>query len=279
MRYLNGGTLLSIVLKENPVEDIDISSAGLNIEDLALLGPCNGIVCLTRLGVYSPIVLCNPSMKEFRVLPEPSDKKFFSRDYFVISGYGFDPSTNDCKVVKFGFHGPDFVTSVLVFRMTDEVFDEIPLPEVSSMEHTSANELFILGDSLALARWMFPMGLFSMEKLFDIWVMDEKGAEVYWTKKFTIGPLEVDFPLGFPRNGEFVFESSGGRIMSCHIDTQQTKEYQVCVHRPQRCYLVGLEVLLYTESLVSIKRHNERDGHDDSFAYLSRLWSSLFSTE
>ncbi|XP_058187821.1 putative F-box protein At3g24700 [Rhododendron vialii] len=321
-RSLNGGydgIILSFVPNETPIEDIDVSSLGLDIPGLELLGPCNGVVCLTESGYYSTIVLCNPSMREFRVLPQPSYKK----GYVANLGFGFDPSTNDYKVVKFGYYNPHILTdendetmeiyelstdswregrvnsqiqfglhfvclsfasckgdfywymfcpdgddAIIVFWMTDEVFDAKPLPEVCLFDDSIGSELFVLNDSLALvlypSEWTEPSS-FSvwhcpMEKCFDIWVMEEQGVEVSWTKKFAIGPLQwLEYPLGFRRNGEFLLVSDGVQMMSYNPDTRRIKEYQVYGHSPSRC----LQVLLYTESLVSVKRHNERDGHDD----------------
>lgn len=319
-RSLNGGgTALSLVPNETTVEDIDISFTGLDTGDLRLMGPCNGIVCLTKGSFNSTMVICNPSMREFRVLPPPS----FKKDYEITMGFGFDPSTNDYKVVKFGFVDPDSVDAhydetieiynlstdswrkvvvntdnlgfdliflygswtswegacywyilssdggdaIIVFRMTDEVFNEIPAPEVSSSALTMKREIFILDDSLAVvhypSEWLHPSllasGCFPLEKCFDVWVMDKDGVEVSWTKKLTIKPLQgLDFPLGFRRNGEFLCETGGGQMMSYHIDTQHIKEYQVFSDPPPRC----LQVIVYTESLVSVKRNSKRYGHD-----------------
>ena len=76
-----------------------------------LLGPCNGIVCITN---YSSIVtpgrketnpsgtvLCNPSIREFKVVPVP----VFTyppglKSLTVAMGFGFDPYTDDYKVVR-----------------------------------------------------------------------------------------------------------------------------------------------------------------------------------
>ncbi|XP_058187819.1 F-box/kelch-repeat protein At3g17530-like [Rhododendron vialii] len=316
-RSLNGGVGLSFVPNETTVEDIDISSTGLeslDIRDLQLLGPCNGVVCLTKRSFNSTMVICNPSMREFRVLPRPSQKK----DYETNMGFGFDPSTNDYKVVKFGCLDPysinnpysetveiydlstdcwrevdvnpnnigfdldfnffsctswkggcywyiscsDGTDAIIVFRLTDEVFDEIPAPEVCSLANTTKRVLFILDDSLAVvhypSEWLHP-SLLTRGKCFDVWVIDEGGVEVSWTKKLTIGPLQgPDFPLGFRRNGEFLCETGGGQMMSYHIDTQHIKEYQVYGDPPPQC----LQVIVYTESLVSVKRNNMHDGHN-----------------
>lgn len=99
----SGDVVLSLVPNETPVRDLDVSFMGLEIGFLQLLGACNGVVCLTRLGFNSTIVLCNPSMREFRVLPQPPSYK----DYMSTLGFGFDSYTNDYKLVRFGFTNPD----------------------------------------------------------------------------------------------------------------------------------------------------------------------------
>ncbi|XP_058187810.1 F-box protein At3g07870-like [Rhododendron vialii] len=313
----NGKIILSLIPNETPTEDIDISFTGLDIEKLQLLGPCNGVVCLIRLALNSTIVICNPSMREFRVLPQPSHKK----GYMANLGFGFDHYTNDYKVVRFGYLDPEFKTcwlderieiyelstdcwrevdaaspveygfectysscvswngdffwyafchggdaAIIVFSMTNEVFNELPLPEVCLLDNSGARELFILNDSLALAlypsTWVPPLWAvkLSFEKCFDIWVMDVHGVEVSWTKKISIGPLQKpNFALGFRKNGEFLLECGDGQMMSDNIDTRQIKEYQVYSHSPPCC----LQVLPHTESLVSVKRHNEHDETDD----------------
>ncbi|KAH7846967.1 hypothetical protein Vadar_020189 [Vaccinium darrowii] len=314
-RFLSGGNgsiILSFVPHETPTEDIDISFTGLDVSNkLLLLGPCNGIVCLTRYGFNSPIVICNPSIREFRVLPEPSYKK----DYFANLGFGFDHFKNDYKVVKFDCVNPDFSDlgtdeRIEIYDLSTDSWREVDT--VSPVEFGfrcrfgpctwdgdcywytfcpgyHAKEVGQMSEGLILNRlrhspfaldfktrdktssslicgvlyeqreW-FPGRDFSFNKCFDIWVMamDEQSVEVSWTKRYSIGPLHApNFALGFRQNGEFLLESGGGQMMSYHLDTRQIKEYQLYGHSPPEC----LQVLPYTESLVSVKRHNEHDGH------------------
>ncbi|KAH7845548.1 hypothetical protein Vadar_003440 [Vaccinium darrowii] len=318
-RFLNGGeggVALSFVPNQTPVEDIDISFTGLDIEQLQILGHCNGVVCLTRFGFNSPIVLCNPSMKEFRVLPQPS----YKHDHMSNLGFGFDPFTDDYKLVRFGmmstglayngiideavemydmstdswrtvdvespaksgfhcfynsyvswngdyfwyaYHQYDGCHVIMAFNMSDEEFEKMPAPEVCLSDQNGERKLFVLNDSLAMVIypkwWANPFVLpdveFLMDKSFDIWVMNEKDDEVSWTKMFTIGPLQgLDWAWGFRLNGEFLLESSYGQMMSYNIYTQERKQYQV--HDQVRGHPPppNLQVLLYSESLVSVKR-------------------------
>ncbi|KAH7847804.1 hypothetical protein Vadar_030432 [Vaccinium darrowii] len=321
-RFLNGGegaAALSFVPNQTPVEDIDISSTGLDIEHVKILGHCNGVVCLSGL-LNSTIVLCNPSMKEFRILPQPS----YKNDHMSNLGFGYDPSTDDYKVVRFammstdariggidkkvqmydlstdswrdvdaespsesGFHcsyycytswngdcfwyahrwdGGDPV--IMAFSMSDEVFEEIPVPEVCLLEF-SEKKLFVLNDSLAMvmySKWWSNPSWFSPEEYLlntvDIWVLNEEDIEVSWAKKFSIEPFQgLDWALGFRQNGEFLLQSSCGQMMSYNLYSQERKEYEVHDQVRGRPRPPHIQVLLYTESLVSVKRRNEVDGY------------------
>ncbi|XP_028805234.1 F-box protein CPR1-like [Neltuma alba] len=64
------------------------------VNHIEILGPCNGLYCLYSI----PIMIVNPSMREFRILPDspaPPDTYSLQRH----NGFGFDPKTNDYKVV------------------------------------------------------------------------------------------------------------------------------------------------------------------------------------
>ncbi|XP_058185590.1 F-box/kelch-repeat protein At3g06240-like [Rhododendron vialii] len=317
-----GGIVLSFVPNETPVEDVDVSFTGLDVQHLQIWGPCNGVVCLTRSAFNSTIVLWNPSMKEFRVLPQPSHKS----DHMSNLGFGYDPYTDDYKVVRFAMLGTDLSIRgldetieiydlrtdswrkvdaespaksglhcfydpyasgdgdcfwyahpqhgyprqgdgpvIMAFSMSNEVFEELPVPEVCLLDEHSHSEqkLFVLDDSLAMVIYpkggvnpfLIPPEEFSIQKSFDIWIMNEEDVEVSWTKNFTIGPLQgLDWALGFRLNGEFLVESSNGQMMSYNLNTQERKEYevhdQVRGHPPPP----NLQVIPYTHSLVSVRR-------------------------
>ncbi|GMN61578.1 hypothetical protein TIFTF001_030663 [Ficus carica] len=60
---------------------------------------CNGIFCLVDSCNYAyAIILCNPAINEFKLLPKPSH---VCRSPGV--GFGYDSGTNDYKVVVFGY--------------------------------------------------------------------------------------------------------------------------------------------------------------------------------
>ncbi|KAK3025701.1 hypothetical protein RJ639_041706 [Escallonia herrerae] len=90
---------------------------------LQMLGPCNGIVCLTD---HRDIILCNPSIRDFKVLPTPSfcyPQGLFSRT--LNMGFGFDPHSNEYKVIRIAeLHEDDEDGAGYVFHSVNvEIYD------------------------------------------------------------------------------------------------------------------------------------------------------------
>ncbi|KAK2997809.1 hypothetical protein RJ639_025745, partial [Escallonia herrerae] len=98
---------------------------------LQMVGPCNGIVCLTD---HLVIILCNPSIRDFKVLPAPSfnyPQGLFSRTLGV--GFGFDPHSCEYKVIRiaelyeddenwgYGFHS----VNVEIYDLSTDSWREI----------------------------------------------------------------------------------------------------------------------------------------------------------
>ncbi|XP_059450699.1 F-box/kelch-repeat protein At3g23880-like isoform X1 [Corylus avellana] len=87
--------------------NVDLSQLFLDeVSKVSIFGPCNGILCFSgtlwknRDGHcdYGRLVLWNPATRESKLLPpfpRQSDLYFFSN-----LGFGFDPKTNDYKVVR-----------------------------------------------------------------------------------------------------------------------------------------------------------------------------------
>ncbi|GMI70328.1 hypothetical protein like AT3G06240 [Hibiscus trionum] len=63
-------------------------------------GPCNGILCLHD---HDKAALWNPSTREFKILPQSSVQRppLVDSTSFGCFGFGFDPRTDDYKVVRF----------------------------------------------------------------------------------------------------------------------------------------------------------------------------------
>jgi F-box interacting protein len=94
--------------------DVDLSQWFQDeVSMVSMFGPCNGILCLSctlwnmRDG-YSDcdrLVLWNPATRESKILP-PIHRQLDMPDLIPTFGFGFDPKTNDYKVVrimKFGY--------------------------------------------------------------------------------------------------------------------------------------------------------------------------------
>ncbi|XP_004298527.1 PREDICTED: F-box/kelch-repeat protein At3g06240-like [Fragaria vesca subsp. vesca] len=108
------------------VEDIDIPpclSLKTQGSSLHIVGHCNGIVCLVA-ALSGEVILWNPAIHDFKLLPLqpylpdspeivgsplpgwPKDVPIsIHRDYMDNLGFGFDPRSNDYKVVNIGFPG------------------------------------------------------------------------------------------------------------------------------------------------------------------------------
>ncbi|XP_058187773.1 F-box protein At5g49610-like [Rhododendron vialii] len=86
---------LSLVSNETPIHDLDVPFVSPRFHDLHLSGSSNGVVCLTDPSTKI-IMLYNPAMREFRLLPQP----YFGIDNICNGlGFAFDPKTNDYKVL------------------------------------------------------------------------------------------------------------------------------------------------------------------------------------
>ncbi|KAL0285137.1 UNVERIFIED_CONTAM: hypothetical protein Sangu_2792500 [Sesamum angustifolium] len=190
-----------------------------------LIGPCKGVVCL--FGFPDNIALWNPSIRDFKklplsLLPRPPNAKVRGGDL----GIGFDSTTHDLK----------------------ETFQTTPLPsgiDVLGGQQRITRAVLPVKDSIALIVYR----LQEVQKVFDIWVLNElggNGAEG-WIKATSIGPLsEVERPLGFWNNDEFILESSSRELVLYNRMNQKIKNLGVYGKRDR------LEVLVHKESLFSV---------------------------
>lgn len=89
-----------------------------------IIGSCNGLVCISVFSkkndtIQDPIYICNPMTREFVYLPKLTNK--FSRGDYVVSGFGYHPSTNQYKVVRIYCHAASkkkpFVGCVQVYTL------------------------------------------------------------------------------------------------------------------------------------------------------------------
>ncbi|XP_059670638.1 F-box/kelch-repeat protein At3g23880-like [Cornus florida] len=257
---------------------------------------------------HDRIALWNPSMREFKPLsvPHPLPPPF--KPFIHTFGFGFDVVTNKYKVVLIRHfwdeeednpYNPRVVTvytlgldswrvfeahlqpdrsidnslsntyvnglyywltshnfynyKVLSFDMSKETFQEIPPPP--NLPNTQWGDLALYIDSIALMLYE-PR---EAEKYFDIWLMKEEG---FWTKQLTIGPLlDIARLVGLWKNCELFLDRNTELVLYDH-NTYEFKN--VGARGINYC----LKVVIYKESLFSVKGENECQEGDNS-SYLS----------
>lgn len=136
---------------------------------------------------------------------------------------------------------------ILSFNMSEEVFENTPLPSnIGVFGEQEIRNIWVivpLNESISLIVYC----LKQVEKYFDIWVINELGVKNCWTKLQRIGPLSrVERPLGFWKNGEFILENSNGQLVIYDTANQEFKTLGFYGKRDR------LELVVYKESLVSV---------------------------
>ncbi|KAM0957165.1 hypothetical protein EV1_025168 [Malus domestica] len=98
--------VISLLLLDGYVlSDLEIPSV-MDSNHLKFVGSCNGLLCLahdTFANLGSPIILWNPAMAEFRVLPDSligSANVHNARVSGVALGFGYHPLLDDYKLVR-----------------------------------------------------------------------------------------------------------------------------------------------------------------------------------
>ncbi|KAL6529821.1 hypothetical protein OROGR_015444 [Orobanche gracilis] len=128
--------------------------------------------------------------------------------------------------------------------MNNETFQTTPLPhdiDVFEGQHRTTRAIMPLKESLALVVYR-PQEL---NKIFDVWVMNELGGNANsWIKVTSVGPLvKVERPLGFWSNDDIIFEDNSGELVVYNCINDEIKNLGVYGKRSR------LEVLVYRESL------------------------------
>ncbi|KAK3015960.1 hypothetical protein RJ639_007073 [Escallonia herrerae] len=126
---------------------------------LQMLGPCNGIVCLTD---HRDIILCNPSIRAFKVVPAPSfnyPQGLFSRSLGV--GFGFDLQSSEYKVIRIAeLHEDDESGGYSFHSVKVEIYD---------LSTDSWREI----DAVVPYVWYFPCSELLFNGAFHWWADDE----------------------------------------------------------------------------------------------------------
>ncbi|KAI8534215.1 hypothetical protein RHMOL_Rhmol10G0071700 [Rhododendron molle] len=82
-----------LVPNETSIEQVDLSFTGPHLKEFCHGGSSRGLMCLFK---KSNIVICNPAMRESRLLPRPP----FATLSTTYLGFAFIPQTNDYIVVR-----------------------------------------------------------------------------------------------------------------------------------------------------------------------------------
>ncbi|KAI4317403.1 hypothetical protein L6164_025272 [Bauhinia variegata] len=138
MIFISDETLDDPIELELPIEDED------DFYDTAVHGPCNGIFCIYRSYSFAKqgqLILWNPATREAKALPSPHNQPIKS-DILFIHGFGFDPKTNDYKVVSISATMQDAVTlfndepssSVTVYNLSSNSWRTIAGVNVSPFD-------------------------------------------------------------------------------------------------------------------------------------------------
>ncbi|XP_059670648.1 putative F-box protein At1g32420 [Cornus florida] len=142
---------------------------------------------------------------------------------------------------------------ILSFDMANENFRDLRAPP--DITGPQWGELLLYNDSIAMFLYDYQI----VEKIFDLWVMEEEGI---WNKPLTIGPiLEIERPLGIWKSGEVFFENSTSQLILYNPNTKEIKDIGV------RGYGHCLDVFMFRESLVPVKGENESPKVDRSVSH------------
>ncbi|KAI8537350.1 hypothetical protein RHMOL_Rhmol09G0017000 [Rhododendron molle] len=181
-----------------------------------IIASCNGLLCLfmlsrVRLGYSRVLLLWNPSIKKFKILPKP---RFQSRSpYEQAYGFALIPRAKDYKVV----------------RLINDRVEGSPKVEICTLS-TNSWRTWIGG----VVSW-------------DLWGLEDYGVAELWTKLHTIrlhGIGSFLYPLQSLKKGEILFGGLEDKnLYSFDLKRQEIKEIDHEVD--------GLpDVFNYTESLV-----------------------------
>ncbi|KAJ7974573.1 F-box protein family [Quillaja saponaria] len=251
---------------------------------LDLYGPCNGILFLVAktLNGDHEIALWNPTIKQFKLVLEYNvNDVTFS---FLYVGFGFDPKSDDYKVIRIrrrvqlGSHS-QFVNPhvplvelyslntdswsvhywwavdvLLAFDFSDEEFKTIPLPEEISdrcwpyneIRQPSEEAVAVLNGSLALVLGYQVVSPKRPKKKFEIWVMDKNDNT--WFNYLSIGPSsKFRYLVGIGKDDKFLFVDYDGWLAEYDSRSERTRELEMFTYKHSN------QVIVCMETIVSVK--------------------------
>ncbi|KAK6157536.1 hypothetical protein DH2020_011784 [Rehmannia glutinosa] len=125
---------------------------------------------------------------------------------------------------------------IIVFDMSNELFDEMPLPDTLTSELPYNLNTAVFGQSLGIYQYDVRV----CSESCSVWVMNKYGDAKSWVKKFNID-LEggVGMVLGVRRNGDVLLSARNGELIAYNPDTEETMKlgilgtkdsFYVCSH-------------------------------------------------
>ncbi|AES86371.2 F-box protein interaction domain protein [Medicago truncatula] len=200
--------------------------------DVALLGSCNGLLCISNQ--VDEIAFWNPNIRKHHFIPYPPSphRSIGATFHFVVHGFAYDPFSEDYKLLRISssidiicellpnmahaiassqdmavfvensFHWvtihelDNFHQPALIvaFNLAQEIFNEVPLPEIlASTSQDFGTNLSLLGQSLCMLLRYQNMN--NKTTKVDVWVMKEYGFRDSWCVLFTLEEVFFSRPF------------------------------------------------------------------------------------
>ncbi|KAK9986537.1 hypothetical protein SO802_031488 [Lithocarpus litseifolius] len=194
--------------------------------------------------------LSNNGKASFRIkLPKPDDLvDQHIEGIFALTGlgFGYDPESNDYKLVRFSYskeledqsysevdgyslstnswRRKDMLVPGVVFENSfSKAVINVALHWRGIAKKRGFYSFLILSFVISSTNYQEYRNTFNIweyRNTFDIWVMNEYGVEESWTKQSTVGPLGVHSLVGFGKNEELLFASHSMMLL---YDLQRVK--------------------------------------------------------
>ncbi|TKY49576.1 F-box protein CPR30 [Spatholobus suberectus] len=237
-----------------------------------ILGPCNGLYFLQG----NPNVMINPSLRQFKALPESHLSDERELGYWTAELYSLNSNSwrkldaalplpieiwgspvytyvNNCcywwGLVDESGRKEDVV---LAFDMVNESFRKIKVPRIRYSSEEEFATLAPFDESATIGIVVYPVR--GKEKSFDVWVMKDYWDEGSWVKQYTSEPVEAIYKVvGFYGSNQFLWSSCNDGLVWYDNDPESEQIKDLRVYGKNG----SLRAAKYMESLVSLKRGNE----------------------
>ncbi|KAK6134391.1 hypothetical protein DH2020_031880 [Rehmannia glutinosa] len=142
---------------------------------------------------------------------------------------------------------------IIVFDMSNELFDEMPLPDTLTSELPYNLNTAVFGQSLGIYQYDVRV----CSESCSVWVMNKYGDAKSWVKKFNID-LEggVGMVLGVRRNGDVLLSARNGELIAYNPDTEETMKLGILGTKDSFYVCSHVESLAL---LIEVKKHEK--GH------------------